>query len=75
MSHWNEVLSSEQLEAFHALTNRIDPRFMIEEKRYYETRTIAQLRALSCGAWTANDGHGYQMARSYLAIAEKESAQ
>lgn len=70
MSQWNDLLSTEQLAALHALTNRLDPRFAISEKQFYETRSIPQLRALSCGAWTANDAHGYQMSRSYLAIAE-----
>jgi hypothetical protein len=67
---WDQILFAPQIEAHHTLTNKIDPRFMISERTYYETRSIAQLRSLVCGAWTANDPTGYQLARSYLALRE-----
>jgi hypothetical protein len=69
MSQWNEILTAEQLAAHYAMTGKIDTRFAMSEQEFYSTRSIAQLRALSCGAWTANDAYGYQMARSYLALA------
>lgn len=74
MSQWTELLSTDQLAEHYALTNRLDRRFGISQQQYYETRSIAQLRALSCGAWTANDAEGYQLARSYLALAEQQAA-
>jgi len=72
MTHqWIEILSSEQIKTHYALTNKLDRRFSISQRQYYETRSIPQLRALVCGAWTANDAEGYQLARSYLARAER----
>ncbi len=70
---WVDVLSADQIGAYHAMTGIIDTRFMISEQQYYETRSIPQLRALVCGAWTANDPTGYQLSRSYLALKEQNN--
>jgi hypothetical protein len=67
-NQWIDVLSAEQIAAFHAVTGIVDTRFMISEQQFYETRSLPQLRSLVCGAWSANDPTGYQLARSYLAL-------
>ncbi len=72
MSQWNELLSHEQLDSLFALTSKLDPSFAISERQFYATRSVAQLRSLSAGAWDAHEPHAYQIARSYLAL-HKES--
>lgn len=68
MSQWTEILSAEQLAASYATTAKIDPAFASRSKAFWETQSVAALRGLRAGAWTANDPEGYQMARSYLAL-------
>jgi hypothetical protein len=68
MNHWGETLSAEQLEARYALTASLDPVFARDDRQYWESRTASQLRTLAAGAWCANQGEQYQMARTYLAV-------
>lgn len=69
-SAWNTILTATALDARHALTASLDPRFAKEERAFYESRTSAQLRALAAQAWDCCDPTGYQMAQSYAALAE-----
>jgi hypothetical protein len=66
---WTDILTPAQLAANYALTATLDPVFAIQEKEFWESRSVAQLHSIRYGAWYANDNHGYQMARSYLALA------
>lgn len=70
MSQWTHVLSERELDANYALTASLDPCFASEERAFYESASAHDLRACMNGAWFANDPHGYQMARSYLAMRE-----
>lgn len=72
MSQWSVVLSGAQLDALHALTASLDPRFAAGERAFYLSRTPAQLRTLAVQAWDANEPTTYQLARSYAATARAE---
>lgn len=69
MSQWTHILNREEIAARHALTARLDPAFAARERAFYETRTKAQLETLASQAWDCNSPTGYQMARSYAALA------
>ncbi len=66
-SPWSAVLTSAELESFHALTASLDPGYARRQMEFYEAQTARQLSALRSQAWYANDGDGYQLAGSYLA--------
>lgn len=66
-SPWKDILTLAQIAVHHALNASIDPAFAARNRAFYESRTLSQLRALSDGAWAANDSTIYQMARSYAA--------
>jgi len=70
MSPWTHVLSAAELDAQFALTASLDPSFARQQREWYETRTIAQLKGAAAGAWTANEPDGYQLARSFIALKE-----
>lgn len=67
---WHQILTREELEAHHALTASLDPRFARREREFYSTRTASQLRTLAAQAWNGNLRDGYVLARSYAAIQE-----
>lgn len=67
-SPWAHILSPAEIDAHHALTASIDPRFAATDRAFYESRTGAQLANLAAGAWNCNDPTGYQVARSYAAL-------
>ena len=69
-SAWNTILTAPELDAHYALTASLDPRFAKGERTFYESRTPAQLRVLAAQAWDCCEPTGYQMARSYAALAE-----
>lgn len=66
---WVDILTAEQLNAGYASTAELDPRFAADDRKFWETRTVAQLFGLKAGAWNCNEGETYQKARSYLALA------
>jgi len=70
MSQWSHVLTAAEIEAQFALTASLDPSFARQQREWYETRTVAQLKGAAAGAWTANDSDGYQLARSFIALKE-----
>jgi hypothetical protein len=67
-NQWVDVLSPAELEASYRLTASLDPSFAQEQRRFYESRSIDQLKALVWQSWSSNDSDGYQMARSYAAL-------
>jgi hypothetical protein len=69
-SQWNIILNRSELDAHFARTASIDPRFAAQERYFYESRRPSQLRVLEAQAWDCCDPTGYQMARSYLALAQ-----
>jgi hypothetical protein len=69
-NRWNTTMTAEQLDAYYAQTYALDARFAAAERRFWETRTVAQLKSLKAGAWDACEGDTYQLARSYLKLAE-----
>ena len=73
-SAWNTILTAAELDAHYALTASLDPRFAKSERDFYESRTINQLRVLAAQAWDCNEPTGYQLARSYLALAVAAAA-
>jgi hypothetical protein len=73
LSPWVDILSRAELEAYHRLTASLDPGFAERERAWWEGRTAGELRSTRGGAWYANDTHGYQMARSYLALLGEEA--
>lgn len=66
---WNTILTAVELDAYHAMTAKLDPRFAREEQAWYKGRTAAQLRSDAAGAWNCNNSTAYQLARSYAALA------
>lgn len=68
MNQWHTLLTRAELEARHALTASLDPRFAAGERAFYESRSKAQLACLAAGAWDANEPTAYQLARSYAAL-------
>ena len=72
MSQWSTILTPAEIEASHAFTARLDPRFAAADRAFYESQDLPQLRALAAQAWDSNSPTAYQMARSYAArIQEK----
>lgn len=69
MNLWTDILTAEQIEASHAATAKLDPRFARQDREFYRAQTANQLRGLAAQAWNCNSPTAYQMARSYLAIA------
>jgi hypothetical protein len=69
MNTWTDILTADQLAAKYAFTATLDPRFAAEDRKFWESRTVAQLHGLKAGAWNCNEGETYQKARSYLALA------
>lgn len=67
-SPWTDILSAEQIAAYHARTAELDRGFAARDKAFWEGRTAAQLSSLRAGAWDANDSTTYQLARSYIAM-------
>ena len=69
-SPWNTVLTAEGLNAHYALTASLDPQFAREERAFYESRTLNQLRVHATQAWNCCDPTAYQLARSHAALVE-----
>lgn len=65
---WGHVMTAEEIEAYHALTASLDPRFAASERQWYEGRTANQLKADMASAWWGNLASSYQLARSYLKL-------
>lgn len=61
------VLTPEEIDAYHRMTATIDPASAARDRAWYLARTSAELRVAAARAWDCNDGHGYKMACSYLA--------
>lgn len=70
MSPWTHILSAAELDAQFALTASLDPRFARQQREWYETRSIAELKGAAAGAWNACEPDGYQLARSFIALKE-----
>ena len=69
MCRWTDLLSREELDAQYALCATIDPAFARQDREWWESRTIPQLRVLRAQAWNIPDGDQWQRACSYLALA------
>ena len=67
-SKFHHIMSRDELNARFAMTASLDPAFATRERRFYETRTEAELRAIAAQAWNCNDASNYRMAKSYLAL-------
>lgn len=67
-NQWGEILDQSKIDARHALTASIDPRFAAADRAFYESRTASDLRVLVSQAWNCNEPTAYQIARSYLAL-------
>jgi hypothetical protein len=67
-SPWTDILTAEELETKYAATAKLDAAFAARSKAFWEIQSVAALRGLRAGAWTANDAEGYRMASSYLAL-------
>ena len=65
---WNVLLSSEEIGAYYALMDTIDPAQAEKTRAFYEARTIPQLKALARQAWFCNEASSYQLAQSYIAL-------
>lgn len=68
MSRWTEILTADEIAAYHALTASIDPCFAAAEKAQYERYTASELRSAMHRAWLCAEDCRYQLARSYLAL-------
>jgi hypothetical protein len=71
-SPWNTTLTTHELDAHYALTASIDPRFAREERAFYESRTLNQLKVLAAQAWDRCEPTAYQLARSHAAVIEPD---
>lgn len=67
---WHQILTREEIAAYHALTASLDPRFARADAEFYASRTKLQLQTLAAQAWNGNIRHAYVLARSYAALAE-----
>ena len=68
MSQWTHIMTATEINAFHALTASLDPRFAKGEREFYASRTKPQLETLAAQAWWGNEPTPYQLARSYAAL-------
>lgn len=73
-SQWSHIMNAEEIAAYHALLDSIDPGFSVRERELYESRTSNSLRAMMKGAWDANDPTGYQVSRYYLSLIENKES-
>lgn len=69
MNKWNDILTADEIKAYHALAARLDPRHARLDREWWESRTLNQLDTIERGAWQANLADQYQLARSYAALA------
>lgn len=67
MSQWTHIMTPDEIDAHHAMTASLDPRFARCEREFYESRTADQLATLVAQEWQSNCPTGYQLARSYAA--------
>lgn len=74
MSKWNTLLTAGELEALYALTKRLDPAFAARERKFWESRTTAQLETIVDQSWLCNDAESYQVAKSLLALRKEPAA-
>lgn len=65
---WSHVLTAEEIEVFHVLTESLDPAFAARERKWFATQTAARLQSDMRSAWYANIPGEYQMNRSYLKL-------
>lgn len=68
MSHWTQILTKQEIEAYHTMTAKLDPAFARQEREWFERQTKAKLETEASYAWQGNQGHAYQLARSYAAL-------
>lgn len=68
MSQWSQILTTAEINAYHALTASLDPAFAAKERAWYESRTVNQLKSSAAQAWDWNHPTAYQLAKSYLAL-------
>jgi hypothetical protein len=66
MNQWTDILTAEQIEASHAETAKLDPRFAARDRAFWRSQAANQLRVHAARAWESNSPTQYQMARSYL---------
>lgn len=66
---WHQILTSEEIAAYHNLTASLDPRFARGEREFYQSRTKSQLETLAVQSWDGNQRTAYVLARSYAALA------
>lgn len=70
---WGTIATPAELDAYHALTASLDPRFAASEIAFYQARTAPELRVLASQAWHANIRCAHVLAKSYLAKLEAVS--
>lgn len=68
MSVWTDILTPEQIDAYHKLTATLDAGFALADRDFMNSRTPEQHDALATGCWHCNDGERYQLHRSYAAM-------
>ena len=73
-SQWTKILSTAELDAYHASTAELDAAFAHRSREFYLSRTLGQLRALEHQAWLTCEPNLYQLARSYAALKGAEPA-
>jgi hypothetical protein len=64
---WSTIPTDADIDAAHALTVSLDPRFAREARAFWESRTAAQLCAARAQAWDCCEPEPYAKARYYLA--------
>ncbi len=64
---WDTVLTPAGIDAYHVLTEALDPAFAHKERKWYESRDHDELAALAKGAWDSNNKTTYVLAKSYIA--------
>ncbi len=67
-SQWNTILTAAELDRHYKLLALVDSYFAAEQRAFYESRTVEQLRAHAQEAWNCCSPTGYQLARSHAAL-------
>lgn len=68
MNPWTEILTPEEIDAYHRMTATLDPAFAAQERAWYLARTADELRTLTAQSWNSNDSSSYRLSRSYAAM-------
>ena len=71
--NWATILNSDELAAYWDDMAVNWPTMARKSREWWESRTLPELYGRLAGAWNANEMESYALARSYIAIKERDA--